>query len=225
MKPPSRKSGLPTADKINEAHRLAKASAETAVECAIECGRLLLARKDESKHGEFQAWIDENCKFSYSTAKLYMKAAHQKGNALAFSSLRGLFPSGKARPKKAQPKAPNHGVVIDASVEERPKKEAASVIESNPAINLNERWEPDEDEDAAHELMEKELDASVEKVMRADDKLAAAYAEIKRQAAEIATLKLRRDAYQNERVEAIQLCKKLQRENDRLKSQLSKKAA
>jgi len=65
--------------------------------------------------------------------------------------------------------------------------------------------------------MEKEYAASIDKVMEADDRLAAARDEIKRQAAEIAVLKLARDGYMNERLEAIRLCKKLQREVDRLK--------
>lgn len=86
-----------------------------------------------------------------------------------------------------------------------------------PTVNLNEQWQPDDDEKAAHEAMEKEYAVSIDKVMEADDRLAAARDEIKRQAAEIAVLKLARDAYMNERLEAIRLCKKLQRENDRLR--------
>lgn len=106
-----------------------------------------------------------------------------------------------------------------AAAKKQPEKPVA------PATNLDEKWEPDADEEAAHEAMEKEYAASIDKVMEADDKLSAAHKEIKRQAAEIAMLKQRRDGFQNERIEAIQLCKKLQRENDRLRNQLEKKAA
>ncbi len=106
-----------------------------------------------------------------------------------------------------------------------PLRKAASVVDlpkgkqlaAATAVNLDERWEPDADEEAAHEALEKELAASVDKVMQADDKLAAAYAEIKRQAAEIIVLKLSRDGYMNGRQELIRLVKKLQRENDKLR--------
>jgi hypothetical protein len=118
-----------------------------------------------------------------------------------------------------------------AAVVDLPKSEQLAAAKTkkpeNPptGINLDERWEPDADEEAAHEAMEKEYAASIDKVMEADDKLSAARAEIKRQAAEIAVLKLSRDGYMNERIEAIRLCKKLQRENDRLKQQAGKQAA
>jgi hypothetical protein len=40
-------------------------------------------------------WVMEHCEFAWSTAKLYMTAAKQKANGLAFSTVRGLFPSGR----------------------------------------------------------------------------------------------------------------------------------
>jgi len=238
-----RKSSLPTADNINQAHRLAKASAETAVQYAIQCGHLLLAKKADSEHGDFRAWVGKNCSFPQSTATLYMTAARQNANALAFSSLRSLFPSGREpKPKvtRIEPEPPTEKEAPKAApVADIPKQEAAApaapekpaaqppakIEPAQPAINLDEKWQPDDDEVAAHQLMERELAESTDKIINADDKLAAAHKEIKRQAAEIAMLKLRRDAYQNERVEAIQLCKKLQRENDNLKRQLRKQAA
>jgi hypothetical protein len=109
-----------------------------------------------------------------------------------------------------------------AAVVDLPKSEQLAAAKKKPekpvpAINLDEQWHPDADEEAAHEGMEKEYAASIDKVMEADDRLSAARAEIKRQAAEIAVLKLARDGYMNERLEAIRLCKKLQRECDRLR--------
>lgn len=143
------------------------------------------------------------------------KAVAEKGAA----KLKDAVRSGEVSIKKA-------AAVVDlpkpeqlAAAKKQPEKPAA------PATNLDEKWEPDADEEAAHEAMEKEYAASIDKVMEADDKLSAAHKEIKRQAAEIAMLKQRRDGFQNERIEAIQLCKKLQRENDRLRNQLEKKAA
>lgn len=79
--------------------------------------------------------------------------------------------------------------------------------------------QPDSDEAAQLEQAEKDYTASIEKVMASDDRLAAAHAEIKRQAAEIATLKLSRNQFQNQCAELIRKVKALQRALDR--SQLS----
>jgi hypothetical protein len=87
------------ASKINEEHRLARQSAETAVQHATRCGLLLIEQKLVMKHGEFQAWIEKNCEFSYRSAALYMKAATQKCNGLQFSSLRSVL----EQPRKALP--------------------------------------------------------------------------------------------------------------------------
>ncbi len=80
-----------TAKAINKEHRLAKQSAETAVEHAIWCGELLIQKKKNFQHGEWQAWVEGNCEFSYQSAAIYMKAARQKSNGLDFSSLRSLY--------------------------------------------------------------------------------------------------------------------------------------
>ena len=61
------------------------------------------------------------------------------------------------------------------------------------------------DEEAHLAALEKEYTESIEKVMKADDKLAAAHAEIKRQASEIATLKISRDGYMNGKKEITRL--------------------
>jgi hypothetical protein len=83
-----------TAQAINEEHRLARSSAEDAVQHAIRCGELLLAKKAELRHGQFMPWIEANCEFAWSTAKRYCLAAQQKATGVAISSLSGLFPSG-----------------------------------------------------------------------------------------------------------------------------------
>lgn len=109
-----------------------------------------------------------------------------------------------------------------AEVTELPKREQLAAAkaktekrdEPDPGLDA---WEPDEDEEAQLEQAEKDYAASVDKVMAADDKLAAAHAEIKRQAAEIAALKLSRNQFQNRCDELVKRIKKLQRENERLK--------
>ncbi len=106
-----------------------------------------------------------------------------------------------------------------ASVVDLPKRRQLAAA---TAVNLDERWEPDANEIAAHATMERELAASVDKVMQADDKLAAAYAEIKRQAEEIAVLKLSRDGYMNGRQEVIKRYKQAQRQIERLEHEVDR---
>ena len=76
------------AGEINEAHRLARSSAESAIHYAMRCGELLTKQKEKLKHGEWKPWVKANCEFSYPSAAAYMKAARQKSSALDFSSLR-----------------------------------------------------------------------------------------------------------------------------------------
>jgi hypothetical protein len=101
-----------------------------------------------------------------------------------------------------------------AQVLELPKgKQLAAAIASPEE---DEGWEPEENEEARLEAIERELAESVDRVMQADDKLAAAYAEIKRQAAEIAVLKLSRDGYMNGKAAVTKLLKACQRKVERL---------
>lgn len=106
-----------------------------------------------------------------------------------------------------------------ASVVELPKSEQLAAAKAKPQKESQpdiERLEPEEDEDAKLALAEKEYTASIDKVMAADDKLAAAHKEIKRQAAEIASLKLSRDGYQNRCTEVIERLKAAQRAIEKL---------
>jgi hypothetical protein len=107
-----------------------------------------------------------------------------------------------------------------ASVVDLPKSEQLAAAKAKPQKEPEpEVTEPQEDEDAQLEQAEKEYAASIDKVMTADDKLAAAHAELRRQAAEIASLKLSRNGYQNQCSELVKRIKALQRENDKLKRQ------
>lgn len=89
------------AKRINEEHRLARESAESAIAHAIRCGELLIEQKPRCGHGNFQAWIGANCEFAYETAKRYMKAAIQKGTGVPFSTLSELY--GNQDPEPATP--------------------------------------------------------------------------------------------------------------------------
>ena len=81
-----------------------------------------------------------------------------------------------------------------AAVVNLPKSEqlAAATKKAEPEAPPD-KWEPDADEEAMAEQFEKNYAASLDKIMGANDKLAAAHAEIKRQAAEIAQLTMSRD--------------------------------
>lgn len=110
-----------------------------------------------------------------------------------------------------------------ASVVDLPKSEQLAAAKEKPkAIEPDdpprEDGEPDEDEKLA--ATEKELTASIDKVMLADDRLAAAYTEIKRQAAEIAVLKLSRDGYMNGKATITRLLKSEQTKCEKLARQL-----
>ncbi len=103
-----------------------------------------------------------------------------------------------------------------AAVVDLPKRRQLAAAQ--PSVNFDERWEPEADEEAAHAAMEKEYDATIEKVMGGSDPLAKAHAEIKRLTALVGVLTVSRDGYMNGRQELMRLCKKLQRENDRLRT-------
>lgn len=74
---------------------------------------------------------------------------------------------------------------------------------------------PDEAELRAAELQEQADQEAFNKLLLADEKLAAAYAEIKRLNAVNAVLESRMQGLMNEKAEAIRLCKSLQRRLDR----------
>lgn len=86
----------------------------------------------------------------------------------------------------------------------------AAPVEEAPAYDG-----PDEAELRAAELQEQADQEAFNKLLMADDKLAAAYEEIKRLNAVNAVLESRMQGLMNEKNEAIRLCKSLQRRLDR----------
>lgn len=125
-----------------------------------------------------------------------------------------------AEGSKALQKAVDKGDVSvskAASVVNLPKSEQLAAATAKP-----ERVDFDDDEVATAEAMERELAASIEKIMAADDRLAASYLEIKRQAAEIAALKISRDGFMNGKGEMVRLLKKEQSKNERLTRECAK---
>jgi len=115
-----------------------------------------------------------------------------------------------------------------ASVVNLPESEQLSAATApKQSIVEDEPERPDVDEELALAAAEAELAASVDKIMQADDKLAAAYAEITRQASEIAQLKISRDGFISGKDAMTVLVKKeqkkverLERENKKLRDEL-----
>lgn len=100
-----------------------------------------------------------------------------------------------------------------ATVVDLPKREqlAAATKKDEPESKdpSDDRWKPEDDEDGRLAAIEREQEASLQKWLDADDKLAAANTEIKRLAAEVAVLKISRDGYQNRCGEQARIIKAL----------------
>jgi hypothetical protein len=210
---------------INNEHRLAHSCAADAISHAVRCGELLARKKKGVRHGQFQDWVQINCEFKYSTAARYMKAATQISMGVEICSLSALFPSG--RPGSSQHTEPS--VPSDAPLLSQSKSGDTAATPTTTDDATPEIYEPDDDELADMEKYEAEYMASIDKVMEADDKLAAAHIEIKRQAAEIAVLKINRDGYMGGQGAAVRLLKaeqsktrRLLREIDSLRARLAR---
>lgn len=73
---------------INAEHEACIGAASTAVEHAIEAGRLLIEAKSQVPHGGWMAWVKENCRFSQDRANCYMRVSANSSHAMNFSSIR-----------------------------------------------------------------------------------------------------------------------------------------
>lgn len=110
-----------------------------------------------------------------------------------------------------------------AAVTDLPKSEqlkAATQKQEPPKPDeslLSDRWVPDEDEDEKLAATERELNASLDKLIGASDVLKAAREEIERQAKEIAFLKLSRDGFMNGKSAVTKMYKAKDRECERWK--------
>ncbi len=112
-----------------------------------------------------------------------------------------------------------------AAKRERDRKEGARVsarLEKVGAKAIQEREQaieddgPDADELATAEAAERADAEALQKLLQADDKLATAYAEIKRLNAELSVVKQARDGFMNKANELIKSVKRLQSKIDKL---------
>jgi hypothetical protein len=79
------------AQRINLAHEGAIRSARTAIEYAIECGRLLTEAKTLVAHGQWLPWLQANTIVSERTAQRWMRFAENAEALLAKSDTDGGF--------------------------------------------------------------------------------------------------------------------------------------
>lgn len=59
--------------KLNDLHKKAQIASDHLLQYAREAGGLLIEVKDDLPHGQFMKWVEENCDFSGSTARRYMR--------------------------------------------------------------------------------------------------------------------------------------------------------
>ena len=61
------------AERINAAHERCLVALNDGLDHAREVGLLLSEAKEEVPHGQFQAWVTENCTFSHRAARNYLR--------------------------------------------------------------------------------------------------------------------------------------------------------
>jgi hypothetical protein len=66
------------ASQINSAHRECIAVAQDTIGRAVEVGRLLVEAKSQVKHGEWAAWVEQNCECSLRTCQVYMRVYNHR---------------------------------------------------------------------------------------------------------------------------------------------------
>jgi hypothetical protein len=227
------KFAIASAKQINEQHRLARASADTAIEHAVLCGQMLTDKKLELGHGNFEAWVEKNCDFALRQAQRYMQASKGDGH-LAFDSLRQAL--GYDKPKKKLEQKHSHSASksvsrdafepapiaraeLNSVVLDIPKSNHLTPSSQGPETEADEpepeRPEWDADEDVALESASMELLTSAEKALGTD-----AFTEIKRLTAELAVVKMTRDGYMNGKAAMTKLLQDEQRKTARLERKL-----
>ncbi|WP_234050140.1 MULTISPECIES: DUF3102 domain-containing protein [unclassified Xanthobacter] len=114
---------------INAAHEAVKEAGKMTLLKAKEAGELLLQAKAECAHGEFKAWIEKNCVFSYDRAMRYMRVAKLSGKVGevpnfecgidafldAHATHRDKAPSQTTNAAKAKPSTENAGNSVKVS--------------------------------------------------------------------------------------------------------------
>lgn len=191
---------------VNEQHRLARQSAESAVQHAIRCGELLASVKAKLPHGEFENWVRTSCAFAPRTAQAYMQAAQKRNSVAHFNSLRQVL-GYESKPKsRPEPPAAEPPVSVVIATESAPAAIGESAPEP-PAVPAAAAPDPDFDFEGYEPEDDAEYRQRVESVMMADDKLAALREELQASHRELAAVKSSRDHYQAQSGQAVRLLK------------------
>jgi uncharacterized small protein (DUF1192 family) len=103
----------------------------------------------------------------------------------------------------------------EAANDKRAKKFSSHAVDAIADDLASGAYEPDADELAENEAAQRADQEAMNKLLDAYDKLAAAFAEIKRLNAELATMRASRDGYMNQCNELIARIKRLQKQIDR----------
>ncbi len=198
---------------INDAHRAAFQSAQTAIEHARVAGEHLIKAKAALNHGEFGKWLAANVECSDRTAQGYMRVAtnwtqvESKSATVADLTLRGALDA-LSKPKLESLKtAPRADLPKSAEPADLPASKPVAPVEVEKL-----RAELDEANDRLAEMstqqaaMNDEL-VFLQKVEDAGDKLAEALAEVKRLQAEVRILRERNNGLMNEKNEAVRAAK------------------
>lgn len=225
---------VPTAKEVNDQHALAKSTAETAVKHAIKCGQMLARKKEQLGRGGFDEWVETYCDFGRSSAYAYMKVAVNSSRALEnFRSIQQALGYKKpkeisatsSRPLDDSAPEPLTGAKSAGAVEPTPAPAPAAPPTDAGALSASADGEPEwteADEAEYHAQEEINARARIEAAIAADDKLAEAFEQIRRQAALLANANAARDRAMNQAAEAVRLLKAEQRKTARLERELEK---
>jgi hypothetical protein len=94
------------AARINEEHALALKSAESAIDHAIEAGRLLLRAREQIGRGAWLQWLSSNCTLTVRMSQRYMRVGANATRVSHSPSLRAALAELAApRPAKPEPES------------------------------------------------------------------------------------------------------------------------
>jgi hypothetical protein len=228
---------VPTAKNINEAHRMARSTAESAVEWAVKCGELLKAKKEEVGHGNWESWVGKNCEFTPRSASAYMKVATKQaqiGSTLPISSIRQALEDDK--PKAVTPKGAVSVVKPQGTEETGDDRPAAPVFDEpkRQTATTAPTTEPDSDEPEFPNISDDEEAAALEQaetrakadrerridaILQAEDQLGEAVKQIAQQSALIGVLETTRDGYMRGKEAVTKMLQAEQRKVTRLEKE------
>lgn len=112
---------------IREEHEACEHDAQSAVERAINCGRMLIEAKEKAGHGNWLPWLKQNFPADARTAQNYMRLA--SANTQRVSHL----PMRDALAELAEPRAPQaEPTTAEMEGLDEPEEVDAEIVEDDP---------------------------------------------------------------------------------------------